>query len=487
MPWELPGLAREGRESAAGAWCSWAPRLGADRRGCPANLAHERQERLGNSGRVTRCHPSACCHRVPRSCSAPPGQCCCRRYRAEGGFEGPGSGGVAGEPAVLRRLILSRGRMPPCADSWLSVRAATRRHRDNITGRWKPAHRGPARRGRGGRRGRPVRGRVCSRTSGWRSLTWPQPRAAALRRRPLPATFNGEITTTSSCATNWSATGPDSRAGDGESSCGLPLLGRAGAHRLGACSLRDLGPQERRAFGARDNFGSSRCTTWRPRRPLPGREEGPAPLRPVQLRRRRGCRHGQPESLPPLRTCPSRHLHRASAGSARGEYLTWTPGAASTCAGGTTVFRPARSTTSKSLPRDPGDARRASDAHAPDVPVGSFLSSGIDSTAVVALAREFNPNILTFTVGYDVPGYSRSMSQDSGGNLDVYHDPDEDRAEDMIARYRRSSGTGRSGRRPALVRSISSPRRRRARHRGPLRCGRRRVLRRLHIYGSRSR
>lgn len=36
-----------------------------------------------------------------------------------------------------------------------------------------------------------------------------------------------------------------------------------------------------------------------------------------------------------------------------------------------------------------------------DVPVGAFLSSGIDSTGVVALAREFNPDILAFTVGYD--------------------------------------------------------------------------------------
>jgi asparagine synthase (glutamine-hydrolysing) len=41
-----------------------------------------------------------------------------------------------------------------------------------------------------------------------------------------------------------------------------------------------------------------------------------------------------------------------------------------------------------------------------DVPVGAFLSSGIDSTAVVALAREVNPRIQTFTVGYDVAGYS---------------------------------------------------------------------------------
>jgi asparagine synthase (glutamine-hydrolysing) len=55
-----------------------------------------------------------------------------------------------------------------------------------------------------------------------------------------------------------------------------------------------------------------------------------------------------------------------------------------------------------------------------DVPVGAFLSSGIDSTAVVALAREFNPNILTFTMGFDVPGYSElDVAQDSAHHLGV--------------------------------------------------------------------
>ncbi|MQA26111.1 MAG: asparagine synthase (glutamine-hydrolyzing), partial [Micromonosporaceae bacterium] len=55
-----------------------------------------------------------------------------------------------------------------------------------------------------------------------------------------------------------------------------------------------------------------------------------------------------------------------------------------------------------------------------DVPVGAFLSSGIDSTAVAALAREFNPNILTFTVGYDVPGYSEiDVAQESARWLEV--------------------------------------------------------------------
>ncbi|GAA0466925.1 asparagine synthetase B [Actinoplanes capillaceus] len=41
-----------------------------------------------------------------------------------------------------------------------------------------------------------------------------------------------------------------------------------------------------------------------------------------------------------------------------------------------------------------------------DVPVGAFLSSGIDSTAVVALAREVKPDIQTFTVGFEATGFS---------------------------------------------------------------------------------
>ena len=63
-----------------------------------------------------------------------------------------------------------------------------------------------------------------------------------------------------------------------------------------------------------------------------------------------------------------------------------------------------------------------------DVPVGAFLSSGIDSTAVVALAREFNPNILTFTVGYDVAGLLRDRGRPGLGPAPRRdHDPDEDR------------------------------------------------------------
>jgi len=69
-----------------------------------------------------------------------------------------------------------------------------------------------------------------------------------------------------------------------------------------------------------------------------------------------------------------------------------------------------------------------------DVPVGAFLSSGIDSTAVVALAREFNPNILTFTVGYDVPGYSEiEVAQDSARHLGVTTIPTKIGPEEMMS------------------------------------------------------
>jgi asparagine synthase (glutamine-hydrolysing) len=55
-----------------------------------------------------------------------------------------------------------------------------------------------------------------------------------------------------------------------------------------------------------------------------------------------------------------------------------------------------------------------------DVPVGAFLSSGIDSTGIVALAREVDPDLPTFTVGFDVEGYSEiNIAQASADYLGV--------------------------------------------------------------------
>src|SRR5699024_8148267 len=41
-----------------------------------------------------------------------------------------------------------------------------------------------------------------------------------------------------------------------------------------------------------------------------------------------------------------------------------------------------------------------------DVTIGSFLSGGIGSTAIAALAKRHNPDLITFTAGFEREGYS---------------------------------------------------------------------------------
>jgi asparagine synthase (glutamine-hydrolysing) len=57
-----------------------------------------------------------------------------------------------------------------------------------------------------------------------------------------------------------------------------------------------------------------------------------------------------------------------------------------------------------------------------DVTVGSFLSGGIDSTAIAALAKRHNPDLITFTTGFERQGYSEvDVAAESAAAIGVKH------------------------------------------------------------------
>jgi len=57
-----------------------------------------------------------------------------------------------------------------------------------------------------------------------------------------------------------------------------------------------------------------------------------------------------------------------------------------------------------------------------DVTVGAFLSGGIDSTAIAALAKQHNPDLITFTTGFEREGYSEvDVAAESAEAIGVRH------------------------------------------------------------------
>jgi asparagine synthase (glutamine-hydrolysing) len=59
-----------------------------------------------------------------------------------------------------------------------------------------------------------------------------------------------------------------------------------------------------------------------------------------------------------------------------------------------------------------------------DAPLGAFLSGGIDSAAICALAAEHKPGLLTFTVGFERDGYSEiELAQETAAALGVKSEP----------------------------------------------------------------
>ncbi|MDY7087364.1 MAG: asparagine synthase (glutamine-hydrolyzing) [Actinomycetota bacterium] len=68
-----------------------------------------------------------------------------------------------------------------------------------------------------------------------------------------------------------------------------------------------------------------------------------------------------------------------------------------------------------------------------EVPVGAFLSSGVDSSAIVALAREHKPDLHVFTAGFAHDGYSEiEIAQDTAQQLGVRITPTVVTEDDVI-------------------------------------------------------
>jgi asparagine synthase (glutamine-hydrolysing) len=68
-----------------------------------------------------------------------------------------------------------------------------------------------------------------------------------------------------------------------------------------------------------------------------------------------------------------------------------------------------------------------------DVTVGAFLSGGIDSTAIAALARRHNPKLLTFTTGFERQGFSEiDVAAESAAAIGVEHITKVVTAEEMM-------------------------------------------------------
>ena len=99
---------------------------------------------------------------------------------------------------------------------------------------------------------------------------------------------------------------------------------------------------------------------------------------------------------PPARALPPGHVLIARPGGSVDVFRYWRP-----------EFKPAKSPAADAPDKILTALRDSVGAHLrSDVPVGAFLSGGIDSAALCALAAETRPDLVTFTVGFERAGYS---------------------------------------------------------------------------------
>ncbi|HLK79449.1 MAG TPA: asparagine synthase (glutamine-hydrolyzing) [Streptosporangiaceae bacterium] len=100
--------------------------------------------------------------------------------------------------------------------------------------------------------------------------------------------------------------------------------------------------------------------------------------------------------VPPIRSLPPGHVLIARPGGRVDVFRYWRP-----------EFKPARSPSSASPEKILAALRDSVAVHLrSDVPVGAFLSGGVDSATLCAIAAETIPGLLTFTVGFEREGYN---------------------------------------------------------------------------------
>src|SRR4029077_17555301 len=184
--------------------------------------------------------------------------------------------------------------------------------------------------------------------------------------------------------------------------CLTPSPRPSGAGRHAADPARDAGltgrlPRSPSAMGAPPSRRARVLRFASERKALAGRGE----LRTLDhdaLRRYLAFQYVPPPGTltPPIRVLPPGHAVIARPGEPVEIYRYWRAD-----------LRPAQAP-SNGTPRAILDVMRDSIAvHLrSDAPLGAFLSGGIDSAAICALAAEHRPDLLTFTVGFEREGYS---------------------------------------------------------------------------------
>jgi asparagine synthase (glutamine-hydrolysing) len=136
-----------------------------------------------------------------------------------------------------------------------------------------------------------------------------------------------------------------------------------------------------------------------------------------------------PQTLtPPIRVLPPGHAMIARPGRSVDVFRYWRPD-----------LRPARAPSDTTAAEILRVMRDSVTVHLrSDVPLGAFLSGGVDSAAICALAAEHRPDLVTVTVGFDRDGYSEiDRAQEIAAALGVTSVPYLVSAEEFMAQLPR--------------------------------------------------